>query len=362
MFSPDQFAKGIVELSRLSDIQYEYNSRDLVFQCDKIKLYHYHSRVKKPHQTPMLVVFATVNRPEVLDLFPESSFIRSLLDKGMDVYLLDWGYPDQADKTISMDDYVFQYLKSCVGFIKESTKQEAVNLLGVCQGGVLCLCYASLFDDVNKLTLISTPVDFQTKDNLVHALVRNLDVSTLASMTGNIPGNFLTSFFISLRPFDLLGKKYLHLMDKASDQAWTDRFLRVEKWLHDAPDQTGASFTQFMREYYRENKLLHGTLLMRGKPVDPRRLRLPVLNIMARGDTIVPPSASRPLKRLIPPEYYRQAYVSGGHIGIYVNEESTRLLARKIAGFMRREAAKRPDSCRNTMKIGNRNTNFHGKS
>ena len=91
---------------------------------------------------------------QILDLFPETSFIRGLLDHGMDVYLLDWGYPDAQDYSLSLNDYVTHYLDGCVNFIIEKTQEEKINLLGICQGGLLSLCYASLFQKIKQLIFL----------------------------------------------------------------------------------------------------------------------------------------------------------------------------------------------------------------
>ncbi len=71
----EKIEQGLKALSRIKTLSYQYNQRDLVYEKDKLKLYHYHSLIKAS-KTPLLVVFATVNRPEILDLFPENSFIR----------------------------------------------------------------------------------------------------------------------------------------------------------------------------------------------------------------------------------------------------------------------------------------------
>src|SRR5690348_14126119 len=95
------YTESLSAIKRIHDMSYEYNARECVYQHDKVSLYHYQSRHKQIHAIPLLVVFATVNRPEVLDLFPEQSFIRGLLDQGMDVYLLDWGYAEKQDQHIT---------------------------------------------------------------------------------------------------------------------------------------------------------------------------------------------------------------------------------------------------------------------
>lgn len=326
---------GVAALTQIFSIEYAYNPRQLVFQRDKVKLYHYRPRKKRPHQIPLLVVFATVNRPEILDLFPEKSFIGGLLQNGMDVYLLDWGYPDINDFAISIDDYVTEYLKSCVDFICETTEAPQINLLGICQGGVITLSYTSLYDNIKNLVLISTPIDFQTKENVISHMFNKLDVDGLISISKNLSGLWLTNFFISLRPFELVGKKYLRFIDNVEDEAFVQRFLRVEKWLYDAPDQTGASFAQLVTQLYQQNQLLHGKFKINGQGINLANIKIPVLNVMASEDEIVPMSASKCLKQMIGSEDYHEEIFKSGHIGIYVSEKVGEAMPRQIASWLK---------------------------
>jgi len=171
----EKISEGLAAITRIASIHYEYNPRELVYQHNKVKLYHYRPKTKNSHAIPLLVVFATVNRPEILDLFPEHSFIGGLLENNMDVYLLDWGYPDSHDNHISLNDYVTDYLHHCVQFIIEKTQHEKINLLGICQGGVICLAYAILFQTIKNLVLISAPIDFHTSDNIIGKIFKQLE-------------------------------------------------------------------------------------------------------------------------------------------------------------------------------------------
>ena len=248
----EQMAEGLHALQQIKQIEYQYHQRVCVYQCDKLKLYHYQQISKKKKTIPLLIVYATINRPEILDLFNQYSVIGELLEKGMDIYLLDWGYPDAQDYSLSLNDYVTHYLDGCVNFIIEKTQEEKINLLGICQGGLLSLCYASLFQKIKQLILISTPIDFHTKDNKITNLVKHMDMRIFKNK--NVPGAWLTQFFISLRLFELTGKKYLNFIDHLSDPVLTERFLRVEKWLHDAPDQAGRAFSEFIHSFYKKNQ------------------------------------------------------------------------------------------------------------
>jgi polyhydroxyalkanoate synthase len=347
-----KLAKASLEITRLGEIKYESNPRVLVYQHDKVKLYHYHSKncsknsnknscensqkTKNSNVVPLLVVFATVNRPEILDLFPDQSLIGGLLENGLDVYLLDWGYPDVNDKNITMNDYVSKYLKACINYIIEASKQKKINLLGICQGGLLCLCYSLLYQDIKNLILISSPIDFDTQDNVIAKMFKQLDVDTFVGLTGNVPGSWLTNFFISLRPFELIGKKYLRFTDHVDEQEWINKFLRVEKWLYDAPDQSGASFTELIKDFYQKNKLIKGQVYLGSKRIDLSELRIPVLNIMAAQDEIVPVSASCELDKYINSQDYTQEIFPSGHIGIYISDKVGKAMPKTIAKWLKK--------------------------
>jgi len=328
--------QGCMEIARISTIQYHYNPRTLVYQHDKVKLYHYKSKVKKTHTIPLLVVFATVNRPEILDLFPEHSLVGGLLENGMDVYFLDWGYPDSDDKDISLGDYINEYLHHCVEHIIEASNQSKINLLGICQGGIISLCYSILYQNIKNLVLVSTPIDFHTQDNVIAKMFRQLDVDALTDLIGNVSGLWLTNFFISLRPFELVGKKYLRFIDNIENQEWIERFLRVEKWLYDAPDQTGASFTELIKDFYQQNKLIKGEIHVDGKRVDLKKLTIPVLNVMASEDEIVPVSATKELNKYIGSTDYTAKIFPSGHIGIYISDKVGKSMPMEIAKWLKK--------------------------
>lgn len=320
---------------QLPSIPYQYNKRQKVFQKDKIKLFHYSPLSNNLQSPPLLVVFATVNRPEILDLFPKTSFIRGLLEGGTDVYLLDWGYPDKKDCQLGLNDYV-NYLHDCVSFIKtyQKSAQQKINLLGICQGGLLSLLYVACYQDIQNLILISTPIDFHTKENVITKLLANLNLDDLLTLSPNISGMALTQFFISLRPFELVGKKYLKFFDHLNDTAQTKKFLRVEKWLYDAPDQPGKAFSELVKDFYQQNKLIKNNFRVNNQPILLKNIHLPILNVMARFDEIIPMSASSVLKKYIGSSDYTEQIFASGHIGIYVSDKVGKTLPKAIVSWL----------------------------
>ena len=140
-----------------------------------------------------------------------------------------------------------------------------------------------------------TPVDFHTPDNMLSHWTQQMDVDLFVDTLGNVPGDLMNWCYLTLKPFRLHRQKYVGLLDILDDQDALENFLRMEKWIFDSPDQAGEAFRQFIKEFYQGNKLLKGGLEI-GEPVDLKNITMPVLNIFAEQDHLVPPDASRALQ------------------------------------------------------------------
>jgi polyhydroxyalkanoate synthase len=309
--------------------------RDEALRLGKTALWRYRSHAPPAPVAPLVICYALVNRPTMMDLQPDRSLIRGLLARGLDVWLVDWGYPDAGDGRLSLDDYVNRQLGACIDQVRRISGAGAVNLLGVCQGGTLSLCHTALHPErVRNLITMVTPVDFQTPDNLLSKWVRHLDVERMVEVFGNVPGSLLNATFLSLMPFRLTAQKYAGLADIADDRAALTNFLRMERWIHDSPDQAGRAFAEYVRWFFQENRLVRGGLAIGGHDVDLKRIRCPVLNVFATRDHLVPPSASRPLAGLTGSADYSEFEFDGGHIGIYVSRRAQELLPGKVAQWL----------------------------
>jgi len=311
--------------------------RDAVHRDGKMVLWRYRPQAPAAGLAPLVICYALVNRPDMLDLQPDRSLIRGLLARGLEVYLIDWGYPDAADRGLTLDDYVNRLLGGCIDHVRRARGIESVNLLGVCQGGTLSLCHAAITPArVRNLVTMVTPVDFQTEDNLLSTWVQGLDVERMVALDGNMPGTLLNAAFLALMPLRLTVRKYAGLADIADDRAALANFLRMERWIHDSPDQAGVAFAEFVQLFFQQNRLVRGGLAIGGHAVDPRRIRCPLLNIYATRDHLVPPSSSRPLAELTGSADYTSFEFDGGHIGIYVSRSAQELLPRTIFDWLER--------------------------
>ena len=331
-----KLGQGIENLMNAGEIDTGVTPKHPVYQEDKLTLYRYETpEGVEPQEVPLLIVYALVNRPYMTDIQENRSTIRGLLETGQDVYLVDWGYPDGADLSLSMDDYINGYLDRCVDHICEAHGVDSINVLGICQGGTFSLCYSSLHPEkVRNLVTMVTPVDFQTPDNVLSAWVKHVDVDLLVDTLGNIPGEMLNWTFLSLKPFSLTGQKYVNMVDVLDDADKVKNFLRMEKWIFDSPDQAGETFRQFIKDFYQHNKLLKGEVRIGNQMVDLGNITCPVLNIYALQDHLVPPDASKALNGKTGSDDYTELAFPGGHIGIYVSGKAQKEVTPAIGNWL----------------------------
>lgn len=327
--------RGMQTLGDLGEVEVGATEKEAVYREDKLVLYRFRPLAAATNPIPVLIVYALVNRPYMVDLQEDRSIVRSLLKAGLDVYLIDWGYPDAADRYLTLDDYINGYIDRCVDVLRTRHRVDAVNLFGICQGGTFSLCYSALHPHkVRNLITTVTPVDFHAGNNLLSRWARHVDVDLVVDTLGNVPGEVLNATYLALKPLRLIGQKYIDMVDLLDDPVQARNFVRMEKWVFDSPDQAGEAFRQFMKEFYQQNGLIKGQVQIGGRPVDLKQVSMPVLNIYATDDHLVPPEASKPLERYVGTKDYTAVEFPGGHIGIYVSGKSQKLIPPAIAGWL----------------------------
>jgi polyhydroxyalkanoate synthase len=315
-----KLAAGLETLREVGNYDYGATQREEVWRDGKVVLYRFVGDRKPTAKVPLLIAYALVNRPYMVDLQADRSLVKGLLARGEDVYVLDWGYPDRSDRFLTLEDYIQRFLGGAVDHLRERFGLDAINLLGICQGGAFSLCYSSLNPNkVRNLVTMVTPVDFHTEDNMLSNWVQSMDVDLFVDTLGNVPADLMNYCYLMLKPFRLNMQKYVGLVDILDDKKALEDFLRMEKWIFDSPDQAGEAFRQFLKQFYQGNGFVNGGIDIGGREVHLGLVEMPVLNIYAEQDHLVPPAASRALKELVGTEDYTELSFRGGHIGIYVS-------------------------------------------
>ncbi|WP_170386304.1 class III poly(R)-hydroxyalkanoic acid synthase subunit PhaC [Ruegeria atlantica] len=326
-------AKTLAQVKE-ADVDVGATPKTPIHAQDKITLHHYDPLDGVKAKTgPVLIVYGLIGRYTMADLQEDRSLVRNLLARGVDLYVVDWGHPTRADQNLTLDDYVDWYLDDCVDAICAHAGVDAVTLLGICEGGVFSTLYAAQHPEkVKNLILTITPIDFHGDEEdadethgFINLWTRNLedeDIRLLIDAFGNLPGEIMASVFQMMTPVRTLTKYNLDLIEAASDEKRLLNFLRMEKWLADRPHHPGAAALQWLIELYKENRLIKGTFEMSGQTIDLENITMPVLNVYALQDHIIPPPCSKALEKYVGTPDYTEIALPGGHVGVYVSGKS----------------------------------------
>jgi poly[(R)-3-hydroxyalkanoate] polymerase subunit PhaC len=331
--------------TRGDDVSVGVTPKRLVMRRDKVELFRYEPLAQQTVSTPVLVAYGLVGRYTMADLQPDRSLIRSLLNKGLDLWLIDWGQPGRNERWLTIDDYVDDYIDAAVDKICTETGHDKITLLGICEGGVFSVCYAALHPKkVRNLVVTITPIDFHADVNdkaahhgFINLWTRSLDpedIDKLVETYGVLPGEFMSSVFSMMTPMRSLTKYNVDLIDVIDDEDKFMNFLRMEKWLADRPHHPGEAAKQWLKELYQDNRLIDGSFELSGRRVDLKAISAPVLNVFALDDHIIPPDCSRALGGKIGSDDYTEIPLPGGHVGLFVSSKSQGKLSQSIADWL----------------------------
>jgi len=172
------------------DAQIGCSPREVVWTHRGTTLYRYRSSARE-HAIPLLLVFALINRPEIFDLRPGNSFVEFLLSEGYDVFLVDWGVPDEEDADMGLAEYVCDELHWAVRETLRDSGSEELTLLGWCIGGTLCAMYCALHPEgpVRNAVLLTTPIDPSGSLYAKWVGGEDFDVDLIADSYAVVPGS-----------------------------------------------------------------------------------------------------------------------------------------------------------------------------
>jgi polyhydroxyalkanoate synthase len=326
---------------------------EVVYQEDRVKLKHYYPVLPKNKlmKTPLLVVYALINRETMLDLQPGRSIVQNFLNDGIDLYMIDWGYPTRKDKFLTIDDHVNGYMDNIVDFIRRQHDLPKINLMGICMGGAFSVMYSALHPEkIKNLVTTVTPTNFDTDQGLLHIWMKNVDADRMVETFGNMPGDVMNLGFLLLNPARLMIDKYVGFLENVDNKTFVENFVRMEKWIFDSPDVPGETFRQFIKDCYQKNLLIQSKMELGGRRVDLKKITMPLINFYGQYDHLVPPAACELLTSKVGSKDAQDICLQTGHIGIYVSSKFQKEFAPKIAGWLKerepeepkRQAQKRP--------------------
>jgi len=265
--------------------------KEIIWTKNKAKLYHYEPSIEKRFPVPILLVYALINRPYVLDLIPGNSLVEHLVSNGFDVFMLDWGIPGDEDSNLTFENYVLDYLPRAVKKVLRTSKAEEITILGYCMGGTMTAMYAALFPGkpLRNLILLTAPIDFSQENTGLYGLWTSekfFNPDHMAEAFGNIPGELIDIGNRMAKPVTNYVGSYVTMWDRILQGKSMDTWLAMNKWVNDGVPFPGAAFRQWIREFYQQNKLIKGEIKLRGLRVDLSKMSCSVLNIAGKKDHI----------------------------------------------------------------------------
>jgi polyhydroxyalkanoate synthase subunit PhaC len=331
-----------------------------ICELEKYSLFHYNRQTSSTSSsaaekrggsishknTPVLVIYAFINRHYILDLLPEVSVIRSLLNQGLDIFATDWGTPSAYDKTLTIGHFVNRYMDKSVDLIRKITKSDKVSLFGYCWGGDLALMYTAVHPEkVKNLITIATPGDFDLDNSLLAVWTRAMKENYLLDAFGNLPGIVLNAAFILRNPIEY-SHKYFHFFEQPRDLESIAEFFATETWLYDSPPIIGEIYREFAESCYKQNLLIKSKMRMEQAYDDDnnnsdviinlKNINMPFLNIVARKDDLVAPSSSKALNNALTQSHDKSLIeLNSGHVGLMIGKNAHKELWPKVGEWIK---------------------------
>jgi polyhydroxyalkanoate synthase len=309
--------------------------KEVVWTKNKAKLYRYH-QANQRHATPLLLVYALINKPYILDLTPGNSLVEYLVSQGYDVYLLDWGTPGEEDAGLRLDDYVMDYMHRAVKQVLKSSGQAQTSLLGYCQGGVLATCYTATHPEtIKNFIALTTPFDFTDAGLYTNWLnPKHFNVDRVADSLGLVPASFLDLGGKLLKPMQNTYGTLMTLLDKLDDATFVASWQVMDRWVNDGVPFPGEAYRKWIKEFYQQNKLVKGEITMKGEPVKLENIKCAVLNVYAELDHIVLPNQAKPLLGLIGSTDKQEMVVRAGHVGVVAGRAAKQNFFPKLESWL----------------------------
>ena len=295
---------------------------DVIYEGGKVSLRHYRAR-NRIHATPIVLVYALIKRPFILDLQPGKSVIETLLKHGFDVYLTDWIPPNRDDHWRGFDAYVNQDLDAAVRAVQIVENVEQIHLIGYCFGALLSLVYTALHpENVKNLITVAAPFDMSGRELPFYSLIDRVDESAIALITkihGNCPAWMVNSMFTAMSPMHHAIDKYVGLYRNAGRDGYAEMFELFERWMSSDVPLAGRIFTEMTGEIFKRNRLARNEFEVGGELVDLKKVSCPLLNVIGEMDDVVHPNWSLPLADKVGSADRRNLTFPTGHIGVAVS-------------------------------------------
>ena len=292
---------------------------DVVWAEGNVQLRHY--RADKPAHLgpPVLLFLGLVGRAYVFDLWKGNSIVELMMDAGFDVFVLDWGLPDEQDAANTLETYLQGYLPRAIRAVLSEAGSEQVNLMTYCMGGCMALHALAAQPElpVRALVTMASPVDFRHLGPLIDALREgHVAPEDVIDETGNVPGSVVRESFKSRKPTgDLVN--YANLWQNLWNDEYMEGFQAIGRWLHEHIPMPGALFRQVIVQWLQSNGFVTDNLRLGGRRAQLADIRIPVLAVIATRDDITTDKSTAPIVEALSGTEVELMAVDAGHASLF---------------------------------------------
>ncbi len=268
----------------------------VVFRCELFELIQYSPLTETVYERPYLMVPPCINKYYILDLQPENSVVRYMVEQGHTVFLVSWKNPDDSMCQVTWEDYVGKGVIKAIEVAKDIGGTEQINILGFCVGGTLTASALAVLaarkeTPIASLTLFTTLLDF-TNTGILDVFIDETTVKMREASIGGDSGKFgmmsgldLGNTFSFLRPNDLVWNYVVENYLKGNSPPPFDLLY----WNGDSTNLPGAMYCWYLRHTYLQNDLVKpGKLSLCGQKIDLSKINCPAYLYASQEDHIVP--------------------------------------------------------------------------
>ncbi len=334
--APDLLKRERDHAPGASDFETSPTPKAVIHSRDNLKLYHFLPTHEEVYRVPVLLVMSLVSRVYILDLMKGQSLVEYLVNRGFDVYMIDWGVPRPEHSGFGLERYVLDFLPECAEKVQEHAGEADLTMVGYCMGGLLASMYAALHPQgpLHNLVCFTTPVNaagmglFQRwSDPAI------FDIDRIVDEVGNIPPELILASLQALRPLQRSAGQ-LRLLGNADNDAFVQAHLRLDRWAMDQIPFPGETARQLVKGFLRDNKLVRNEFEVGGKRVDFGAIRVPFLHVTAEYDHIVPHASSRDLVGLVGSADKLEITLKGGHVSLVAGGNAVHRLWPKLDAWL----------------------------